>query len=202
MQDKPNNRPFSLALILGAAVAVLAAGGGTAWWTMNALKLSPKATPNVSPTPTDITAQEKGLKIYWLSATGDDIKLEPSVVKIQDTGDKRRDLEVAFENLLAGPNNANYATTIPQNTKLLDLAIEDDGVHLNLSQEFTEGGGSASMTGRLAQVLYTASSLAPNTPVWIEVEGKPLDVLGGEGLIVDQPMTRQDFEENFGSMGN
>ena len=197
MQDKPNNRPFSITLILGVAVAVLAAGGGTAWWTMNTLRGTTKISPTVKATPT-LTAQEKALKIYWLSATGDEIKLEPSTVKIQESGDKRKTLEVAFETLLAGPSDPTYTTTIPKNTKLLDLAIEDNGVHLNLSEQFTEGGGSASMSGRLAQVLYTASSLDPNTPVWIEVEGKPLDVLGGEGLMVDQPMTRQDFEENFG----
>jgi spore germination protein GerM len=53
------------------------------------------------------------------------------------------------------------------------------------------------MTGRVAQVLYTASSLDPATKVWLEVEGKPLEVLGGEGLMIDQPLTRENFKKNF-----
>jgi spore germination protein GerM len=68
---------------------------------------------------------------------------------------------------------------------------------VDLSQEFTAGGGSASMTGRVAQILYTATSINPNTNVWIDVEGKRLEVLGGEGLVLDQPLTRQNFEKNF-----
>jgi spore germination protein GerM len=29
------------------------------------------------------------------------------------------------------------------------------------------------------------------------VEGKPLEVLGGEGLELEQPLTRENFKKNF-----
>lgn len=53
------------------------------------------------------------------------------------------------------------------------------------------------MMGRVGQVVYTATSLNPNAKVYIEVNGKPLEVLGGEGVVFNQPLTRDSFKKDY-----
>lgn len=198
MQDQQKNSRFSSGIVAGISVAVLAAGGIT-WWTINSSN-SPTPTisnPNVTPSATVQHQSLEAVQIYWLNASGDEIELTPSTVTVENPADRGEVLETALRNLLEGPESETYTSTIPEGTQLLAMSIEEDGVHINLSQEFTSGGGSASMTGRLAQILYTATSLDPDGFVWIDIEGEPLELLGGEGLVVDRPMTRQSFEENF-----
>ncbi|MEA5510280.1 GerMN domain-containing protein [Crocosphaera sp. UHCC 0190] len=199
MQDNNHQRRSSVAFIAGVIAAVLATGGGAAWWALNNLTQSPQTTspnPTESPVNQESSTQQRGA-IYWLDTTGDRLKLKSSPVIAQKSLTAEEVLRTALEGLLSGSNTENESTTIPPNTKLLSLKLDKEGVHLNLSSEFTTGGGSASMTGRLAQLLYTATSLEPKAKVWLSVDGKPLDVLGGEGLMIEQPMTRQWFEENF-----
>ncbi len=104
---------------------------------------------------------------------------------------------MALKTLLAGPNQAGVTTTIPKDTKLRSVTVKPDGIHVDLSQDFVQGGGSASMTARVGQVLYTVTSENPEAPVWFSVEGKPVKNLGGEGLELDGPLTRRQFEKDF-----
>lgn len=187
-------------MLAGLLVAVVAAGGGAAWWTLNSVKPpNPSTTsPNtkaVPPSPKP-TAAEQTAKIYWLRDTGKNLELVPKPITVA-AAEPQAVLEAAFDGLLAGPKDTSVNSTIPEGTKLRSVKIHNDGIHVNLSPEFTTGGGSDAMMGRVAQVLYTATSLQPNAKVWIDVEGKPLELLGGEGLVLDQPMTRQSFKENF-----
>jgi spore germination protein GerM len=161
---------------------------------------TPSASPTVVPstaTPSTSPNNETSLNVYWLRDNGQKLELVPSQVKVQAGNNPSNQLQAAFQALLAGSNNSQLASTIPKGTKLRSLEVKPDGVRVNLSQEFTSGGGSASMTGRLGQVIYTATALDPKASVWINVEGKKLEVLGGEGLEIEQPLTRSKFQEDF-----
>jgi spore germination protein GerM len=137
------------------------------------------------------------VQVYWVKEASGKFEGVPTKLGVKQAGKPDATLQAAFNSLLAGPKDASVSSEIPKGTKLRSLSVKNDGVYVDLSAEFTSGGGSNSMTGRLGQVIYTATSLKPNTKVWISVEGKPLELLGGEGLEVAQPSTRQSFDKNF-----
>ncbi|MDB9373387.1 GerMN domain-containing protein [Nodularia sphaerocarpa] len=197
MNNQQGSKRISSGVIAAVSAAVIAVGGGVAWLTSNQ---SP--TPNPSQTitqPVPSTTQpgkEQTPSVYWLKPSATSFDLVPQPVKIAAT-QPNQVLESAFQALLAGPTEGTDSTTIPQGTKLLGLKRENNEVHVNLSEDFTTGGGSASMIGRIGQVVYTATTLDPNAKVYIEVDGKQLDILGGEGVELEQPLTRQSFEQNY-----
>lgn len=207
MSDR-NRKRFSLTTLAAITGIILALGAGAAWWAKSSLDQQAQVSqPNPSPIekkeesmlPEAIT-QEKVVEICWLNPTGESIELVPSTMTFSKSIKSEQVLLTALETLLAHPpKNSSYTTAIPQGTKLLNLTTNKSGIYLNLSQEFVSGGGSASMSSRLAQVLFTATSSNNNDdrPVWISVEGKPLENLGEEGIVVSQPMTRKDFLDNF-----
>ncbi len=51
------------------------------------------------------------------------------------------------------------------------------------------------MQARLAQVVYTITQFPTVKGVVFSLDGEPIDVLGGEGIIIDQPLTRRDYAE-------
>ncbi len=174
------------------AVIGLASASTAAWLT-----LSPPRQGDPVPNPAEV-AQQQETQVFWVKNEGDTLVLVPSTVRIT-TSARRPELFIQsrLERLLTGPANQDATTSIPENTRVNRVEVKADGIHVDLSPEFTKGGGSASMQARLGQVLYTATASDPSAPVWISVGGEPLRVLGGEGLEVTQPMTRQDFQTAF-----
>jgi spore germination protein GerM len=203
----PSPRSRTVGIWAGLAAVILAAGGITWWaWKSTQPPAIPEATtsPTTPPTATpDITQAplEQTVQVYWLKPTDMQFELVPSPVTVNAPGQPDALLKAALEAMLKSANppdsTPGLTSTVPQGTTLKQVAIKPDGVHVDLSQAFTTGGGSTSMTGRVGQVIYTATTLDPKAPVWLSVEGKPLEVLGGEGLVIDQPMTRDSFEQNF-----
>ncbi|HLM33293.1 MAG TPA: Gmad2 immunoglobulin-like domain-containing protein [Gaiellaceae bacterium] len=104
-----------------------------------------------------------------------------------------------MEDLLAGPTpveaRAGVTTVIPAGTRLLGLTISKGVATVDLSSEFESGGGSASVSARLAQVACTLDQFETVTGVSFELDGKPVDVFSGEGIVLDHPVRCRDYEE-------
>ncbi|HEX7022186.1 MAG TPA: GerMN domain-containing protein, partial [Trueperaceae bacterium] len=103
-------------------------------------------------------------------------------------------LRQALGALVEGPTVAErargLATTFPPDARLLDLSLQDGTLTVDMSGEFESGGGSATMIGRLNQLFYTATQPKDVQAVILEVEGEPVRLFGGEGLIVERPWRR------------
>ncbi len=193
MNNQQGSKRISSGVIAAVSAAVVLVGGGVAWLASN--QPPTPISPSQTITPRD-TVQGQTPHVYWLKPRDTGLDLVPQPVEIAAT-QPNQVLERAFQALLAGPTEGTDSTTIPPETKLLGLKIENGEVHVNLSEDFTKGGGSTSMVGRIGQVIYTATTLDPNAKVYIEVEGEKLEFLGGEGVEVLQPLTRQSFEQNY-----
>ncbi|MEH2075601.1 MAG: GerMN domain-containing protein [Nostoc sp.] len=203
MKDQQGSNRISSGAIAAVSAVVVAVGGGVAWFTSHSNNTPTPTNPSgrieqpAQPSTRQPVANEKTPNVYWLTPKDKNVALVPQPVKVASIL-PNQPLEAAFQSLLAGPPaEATGSTTIPKGTKLLGLKSENNEVHVNLSEDFTSGGGSTSMMGRVGQVVYTATSLNPKAKVYIDVNGKPLDVLGGEGLELQQPLTRESFDKNY-----
>jgi hypothetical protein len=88
-------------------------------------------------------------------------------------------------------------TTIPEGTRLLGLTIANGVATVNLSKEFESGGGSASVLGRLAQVVYTLTQFPTVKSVSFELDGQPVTTFSGEGIVLAHPVGRADYTDQL-----
>ena len=105
----------------------------------------------------------------------------------------------AVNALIAGPTarekRYGIGSIVPAGTKLLGISIANGTAKVDLSSEYASGGGSLSMTLRLGQVVYTMTQFPTVKRVAFALDGKPVTVFSGEGLVLDRPQTRADYRD-------
>lgn len=177
-----------LAVLLVALLASCGSSGGSGSPSATGSAPTASGSPSASPsagTPT-------GVLVYLVR--GEKLGAGGVTVTPVDAAVAR----AAVEALLAGPDAAatsgGLTTTIPTGTRLLDLAVHGSVATVDLSGAFTTGGGSLSMQLRVAQVVYTLTQFSGISTVAFRIDGVPVTAIGGEGIVVDPPVGRADFE--------
>jgi germination protein M len=179
----------ALAVVVVALVAACGSGGGGG--SPSATGSAPSASGSAS---TSASATGAPMTVLAYLVRGEKIGVDGVTVTPVDGAVAR----AAIEALLAGPDAAATAggltTAIPTGTRLLDLALHGSVATVDLSGTFTTGGGSLSMQLRVAQVVYTLTQFPTISTVAFRINGTPVTAIGGEGIVVDPPVGRADFE--------
>jgi len=107
-------------------------------------------------------------------------------------------IKVVIGELLKGPDEKEKAdglnTAMPEDATLIDVKVEGNIAFLDFSKEIEQGGGTALMTDRLAQIVYTATQFPPVDKVRLLINGEAIKYFSGEGLTdVENPMGRDNF---------
>lgn len=161
---------------------------------------TPEPQPTSDPGPTVESSEQElwfvnGEKLAW-STTAAGGPLRPELAD-DDPIVQRAGFWIDL--LLAGPMGAHQEagdlTLIPEGTELLGVRRDGDILFVDLSSEFESGGGSMSMQMRLAQVVYTATQFDGIDSARIMIDGEMVDSIGGEGVIVSEPLTRRDYQD-------
>ena len=162
---------------------------------------TPAPTGSASPSQSAALGETTTVRAYFfLGSFTHDAGLAPVLREIPKT---QAVATAAMDALIEGPSQAEIEarpamyTTIPEGTRLLGLTISNGVATVNLSKEFESGGGSASVLGRLAQVVYTLTQFPTVTAVSFELDGQPVTTFSGEGVVLDHPVGRADYTDQL-----
>ena len=140
-----------------------------------------------SSTTTSVISQQTPVGVYFIKN-----EFMAVVGRLVETPD----IDAALHSLLLGPTAVEIqdgvTSFIPVGTRLLNVDIADSTAFIDLSHEFATGGGSLSMMGRIAEVVYTATAFAEIDRVTIRIDGVLVEQIGGEGIDVSE-ITRTDL---------
>ena len=186
------------AAALAAALSVLASCASSTRSAQSPTTTAPPvpstAAPPTSTPPSSAStpnARTMDVRVYFMRGDKIDVAHRTVTASAQVA-------TAAMTELLAGPTPADVAaglaTSIPASTRLLGINLVGGVATIDLTGAFATGGGSLSMVGRLAQVTYTLTQFSTVTSVVLHLDGEPVTVFGGEGIVLDHPATRSSFE--------
>ncbi len=152
--------------------------------------------PTEVPTKKEVTNDKETVSIYFLALDSNDNGIYKKVQREIPIGQNR--LEYAINELLKGPNIVEKSTgaysEIPKTTKLLKIKQNGNKIIIDFSSDFQYGGGTDSIYSRMMQLIKTALANTENKNIYLYLDGKQVNFIGGEGIMITQPLNEKSLE--------
>lgn len=149
-------------------------------------KDEPPAEENNNKTDTEIV-------LYFADSQALYVTPEKRLVYIAEDIDQIEYAKVVLEELIKGPDSETLYPTIPPETKVLDIDIDDSLIYIDFSKEIEtkHWGGAAGERMTLLSLANTMTEIEGIKKVLPSVEGAALNI---EHVILEEPLTRDAGE--------
>lgn len=136
----------------------------------------------------------KNVKIFVTDTKGN----LRSINRKCDTAVEKSCFNFAIKELISAPTqwekSKGLSSEIPSNTKILSVREGSGSILIDLSSAFESGGGAESTYTRVYQLIKTVQANTKQ-PVYLYIDGKQADVIGGEGIMVKQPLSERSLND-------
>lgn len=146
--------------------------------------------------PQGTSPQTRVVSLYFVRIEDDGVITRQEVKRAIPVSDSP--LEDTLNALIAGPTEdelrRKLINLVPRGTKLLGVGIRGSTATIDLSDAFMYNRyGIEGYAGQLKQVVYTATAFPGIQDVQILIEGNTREYLGGEGVYIGKPISRNSF---------
>lgn len=208
-RKKKNTGSNIAIIIIGILLTALVACGvyiGLQYWSPGDEIVDIPDKPSVQVPPEEVkppqpkpepSKQEEYVNIFFIGKNENNEEVYRAVKRVYNENVDGSKVKYAITSLVLGPKPAEKAngvyTEIPANTQILGITEKPDKVIINLSSAFATGGGTESVYKRLFQLIKTAKRNTEKA-VFLYIEGQQADVIGGDGIMITQPLSENSLD--------
>ena len=159
-----------------------------------------KEEEEVVKAPTEVINPDKKVvetvDVYFLALDSNSNGVYKKVQReVPENTDK---FEYAISELLKGPNlmekSMGAYSEIPKSAKLLKIDNKKGKIIIDFSSDFQYGGGTDSIYSRMMQLIKTSLANSDNEKIYLYLDGKQINSIGGEGIMISQPLTEKSLD--------
>jgi len=141
--------------------------------------------------------EEQYVNIYFIGKNENNEEVYKAVKRVYNKDIDGSQIRFAVNALIKGPKPEERAkgvyTEIPSDSEVINISELSDKVVVNLNSAYVTGGGTDSLYKRLYQLIKTVK-LNSKLPVYLFIDGQRADVVGGEGIMLSQPLSNSSLE--------
>jgi len=141
--------------------------------------------------------EKEYINIYFIGKNENNEEVYKAVKREYNKDIDGSKIRFAVTSLIRGPKSEEKKygvyTEVPAGSEVINITEQADRVIVNLNSAFVNGGGTESLYKRLYQLIKTAR-LNSNLPVYLYIDGQRADVVGGEGIMLSQPLSNTSLE--------